>query len=85
MFSDARRIVLASMPKDLSADQKHYIYERTYDEKLPEVFSLKNNYRLRYEAILSANLVVSGRRYFGAHCKTIFVAVSKLILCPTET
>jgi predicted Fe-S protein YdhL (DUF1289 family) len=38
MFSDARRIVLASMPKDLSAAQKRYIYERTYGEKLTEDF-----------------------------------------------
>lgn len=39
MFSDARRIILASMPKNLSAaDQKQYIYERTYGEKLPEDF-----------------------------------------------
>jgi hypothetical protein len=39
MISDARRIIFASMPKDLSAaDQKRYIYECTYGEKLPEDF-----------------------------------------------
>jgi len=39
MFSDARRIIFASMPKDLSsADQKRYVYERTYGEPLPEEF-----------------------------------------------
>jgi hypothetical protein len=39
MFSDARHIILASMPKNLSAaDQKRYIYERTYGEILPEDF-----------------------------------------------
>lgn len=42
MFSDARRIILARMPKNLSAaDQKRYIYERTYGEPLPDDFPLE--------------------------------------------
>lgn len=39
MFSSARQIILASMPKNLSeAEQKRFIYERTYGEPLPEDF-----------------------------------------------
>lgn len=39
MFSSARAIILASMPENLSeAEQKRYIYERTYGEPLPENF-----------------------------------------------
>lgn len=39
MFSTARQIILATMPKDLSyTEQKRYIYERTYGEPLPEDF-----------------------------------------------
>lgn len=39
MFLSARKIILASMPKNLSeAGQKRYIYERTYGEPLPEDF-----------------------------------------------
>ncbi len=39
MFDTARCLALTSMPKDLSAaDQKRYIYERTYSEPLPEDF-----------------------------------------------
>ncbi len=42
MFSDTRRIILASMPADLSAtDQKRFIYKRTYGESLPDDFPLK--------------------------------------------
>ena len=42
MFSDTRRIILASMPADLSAtDQKRFIYKRTYGESLPYDFPLK--------------------------------------------
>ena len=42
MFSDTRRIILAAMPKDLSAaDQKRYIYERTYGEPLPDDFPFR--------------------------------------------
>ena len=41
MYSDTRRIILASMPKNLSeADQKRYIYERLYGEPLPADFPL---------------------------------------------
>lgn len=39
MFVSARKIVLASMPKNLSEpEQKRYIYERTYGEPLPDDF-----------------------------------------------
>ncbi len=39
MFSSARKIILATMPKNLSeAEQKRYIYERTYGEALPADF-----------------------------------------------
>lgn len=39
MFVSARKIVLATMPKNLpEAEQKRYIYERTYGESLPDDF-----------------------------------------------
>ena len=39
MFSSTRKIIVAAMPKNLSeAEQKRYIYERTYGEPLPEDF-----------------------------------------------
>jgi hypothetical protein len=39
MFSSARAIIISSMPKNLSeAEQKRYIYKRTYGEPLPEDF-----------------------------------------------
>lgn len=39
MFVSARKIILAAMPKNLSAAaQKRYIYERTYGEPLPDDF-----------------------------------------------
>ncbi len=42
MFISARKTVLASMPKNLSeAEQKRYIYERTYGEPLPDDFFLR--------------------------------------------
>lgn len=42
MFVSARKVVLASMPKNLSeAEQKRYIYERTYGEPLPADFSFR--------------------------------------------
>lgn len=44
MFSSARQIILAKMPKNLSkAEQKRYIYERTYGEPLPADFPLRQN------------------------------------------
>jgi len=42
MFESARTIALAAMPKNLSvADQKRFIYERTYGELLPDDFPLE--------------------------------------------
>ncbi len=42
MFVSARKVILAAMPKDLSAaDQKRFIYERTYGELLPDDFPLE--------------------------------------------
>ncbi len=39
MFVSARKVILASMPENLSgADRKRYIYERTYGEPLPDDF-----------------------------------------------
>lgn len=39
MFSSTRKIIVAAMPKNLSeAEQKRYIYERTYGESLPDDF-----------------------------------------------
>lgn len=39
MFSSTRKIIVAAMPKNLSeAEQKRYIYERTYGEPLPDDF-----------------------------------------------
>ncbi|MDQ6788170.1 MAG: hypothetical protein M3033_15300 [Acidobacteriota bacterium] len=39
MFVSARKVILATMPENLSeAEQKRYIYERTYGEPLPHDF-----------------------------------------------
>ncbi len=44
MFVSARKIILASMPKNLSEiEQKRYIYERTYNEPLPVNFPFRQN------------------------------------------
>ncbi|MDQ3324005.1 MAG: hypothetical protein M3525_16445 [Acidobacteriota bacterium] len=44
MFISARKIVLATMPKDLSEiEQQRYIYERTYGEPLPADFPFRQN------------------------------------------
>ncbi len=44
MFVSARKIILATMPKNLSeAEQKRYIYERTYGEPPPVDFPFRQN------------------------------------------
>lgn len=44
MFSSARRIILATMPENLTdAEQQRYIYERTYGEPLPADFHFRRN------------------------------------------
>lgn len=46
MFVSARKVILASMPKNLSGEeQKRYIYERTYGEPLPADFPFLFNKR----------------------------------------
>ncbi len=43
MFDSARAIAFAAMPQDLSAaDQKRYIYKRTYGEPLPDDFPFRD-------------------------------------------
>ncbi|MCA1638321.1 MAG: hypothetical protein LC768_08310 [Acidobacteria bacterium] len=44
MFSAARKIIIASMPENLSEiEQKRFIYERTYGEPLPADFTFRRN------------------------------------------
>lgn len=44
MFATARRIILASLPKDLSERElKKQVYYRTYGEPLPEDFFKDEN------------------------------------------
>ena len=44
MFATARRVVIASLPKNLSEQEfKRQLYFRTYGEYLPEDFFKNNN------------------------------------------
>jgi hypothetical protein len=44
VFVSARKIILATMPENLSeAERQRYIYERTYGESLPADFPFRRN------------------------------------------
>jgi len=44
MFVSARKVILATMPPNLSeAERQRYIYERTYGEPLPADFLFRQN------------------------------------------